>query len=349
MLVRMVIRSLLNNSRLTAWTVATLATCSALVTLFTTATLEVGKKMSGALREVGSNAVLSPATGSMVSALRAQGVKTALLEGRVGLIEGNAVAVVAGESEALRQLTPYWAVTGRRAQTPGECLAGRRVADALKLQSGQPVRVEWPAGDSHATFTLVGLLDAGDEDDNRIFVTGPLGPSEFSYALLSVPGGGEQIRRLQSALPEARIRPLRQVLHGEEHVLTKINVLFAASLGAVLVLTALGVSASMLARVVERRKEFALLRAVGAKRRAVAAFLLAESAAVGVAAALIGFAVGAALAALVVRQIFQVGIGLHWGALTMALAITTIVALLAGTAACVRTLRFQPAAALRGE
>jgi ABC-type lipoprotein release transport system permease subunit len=50
-----------------------------------------------------------------------------------------------------------------------------------------------------------------------------------------------------------------------------------------------------------------------------------------------------------VRQIFQVGIGLHWGALTMALAITTIVALLAGTAACVRTLRFQPAAALRGE
>lgn len=359
MLATMVVRSLLNNARISIWTLVTLATCAALVTLFTTAAFEVDRKMSAALRQVGANAVAHPANAAQAdwtaftNIARAHGASVALLSVRVGMVKGNPVAVVAADPEALRQLTPYWAVTGQRAATAQECVVGRRAAMALELKAGHQVSIEWPGQAQSSRFTVTGTMETGDEDDDRVFVTGPLEQTEFRYALLSVAGGEEQIGRtaqaLASASADVEIKPLRQILRGEQHVLEKVNLLCVVSLWTVFALTALGVSASMLARVVERRKEFALLQALGAKRRSVVGFLLAESATLGLAAAVIGFGVGTALAALVSRQIFHAVITPHGAAGLAALGTTTLVALLAGGIACARVLRFQPATALRGE
>jgi len=228
---------------------------------------------------------------------------------------------------------------------------GHRAAAALGLKPGQQVLVEWPDQSHAVNFTVTGIAETGDEDDDRVVVAGPLERTEFRYALLSVSGGEKEIDRVAQALTTAsiEIKPLRQILRGEQHVLEKVNLLCVVSLWTVLALTALGVSASMLARVVERRKEFALLQALGAKRRSVVGFLLAESATLGLVAAIIGFGVGTALAALVLRQIFQAAIAPHGMAGLAALVTTTLVALLAGGLACARALRFQPATALRGE
>ncbi|ODU25445.1 MAG: hypothetical protein ABS95_00070 [Verrucomicrobia bacterium SCN 57-15] len=359
MLATMVVRSLLNNARISAWTLVTLATCAALVTLFATAAFEVGRKMSAALRQVGANAVAYPTTTAQAdwtaftNIATVQGAAVAQLSVRVGMVKGNPVAVVAAEPEMLRRLTPYWAVTGRRAETTRECVLGRRVAAVLDLKPGRLVSVEWPDQSQSSEFTVAGVVETGDEDDDRIFVAGSLERVEFRYALLSVPGGEEQIGQFAQALAAANanveLKPLRQILSGEQHVLKKVNLLCLVSLWTVLVLTALGVSASMLARVVERRKEFALLQALGAKRRSVVGFLLAESATLGLVAAVLGFGVGTALAALVSQQIFHAAITPHGVAGLASLAATTLVALLSGGIACVRALRFQPAPALRGE
>ncbi len=359
MLATMVVRSLLNNARMSAWTLVTLATCAALVTLFTTATFEVGRKMSAALRQVGANAVAYPATAAQAdwtaftNVANVRGASVAQLSVRVGMVKGNPMAVVAAESEKFQHLTPYWAVTGRRAATAQECVVGRRAAAALELKPGQSVSITWPGQSQASQFTVAGIAETGDEDDDRLFIAGPLERVEFRYALLSVSGGEGQIDQIAQALAAANanveIKPLRQILSGEQHVLKKVNLLCLVSLWTVLVLTALGVSASMLARVVERRKEFALLQALGAKRRSVVGFLLTESATLGLVAAILGFAVGTALAALVSRQIFQTAVAPHGTAGLIALTTTTLVALLAGGIACVRALRFQPAPALRGE
>lgn len=359
MLAMMVARSLLNNARVSIWTLVTLATCAALVTLFTTATFEVGRKMSAALRQVGANAVAYPTSGAQVdwnafaNIARAHGATAAQFSVRVGLVKGNPVAIVATEPEALRQLTPYWAVTGRRATNAQECVLGRRAASMLELKPGQSVSIEWPAKSQAAKFVVTGIVETGDEDDDRVFVAGPLERTEFRYALMSVTDGEKEIGRLAQALTAAsasvEIKPLRQILSGEQHVLQKVNLLCVVSLWTVLALTALGVSASMLARVVERRKEFALLQALGANRRSVVGFLLAESATLGVIAAIVGFGIGTALAALVSRQVFQTMVTPHGTAALAAMATTTLVALLAGAIACTRALRFQPATALRGE
>lgn len=359
MLAVMVIRSLRNNLRISAWTLLTLATCAALVTLFTTVTLEVRSKMSHTLRGLGANAVACPHahvdtdwTG-FERVARSEGVRFVRLAVRVGLLKESPVAVVAADLQALQGLTPYWAVTGKRPTAQGECLVGRHAAEALGLQIGQTVKVEWPAGGQPVSLSVAGIVETGDEDDDRVFVASQTGPSDFSYALISVAGGEAAIAKLHEKLAAARsgidLKPLRQILHGEEHVLDKVNVLCLAALGAVLVLTALGVSASMLARVVERKKEFALLQALGARRRSVVKFLLTESASVGGIAAVIGFGFGTLLAAVVVRQIFKVSISPHGLAFAAALVVTTAVALLAGAIACRRVLGLQPATTLRGE
>lgn len=359
MLAAMVFRSLRNNRRISAWTLLTLTTCAALVTLFTTIRFEIGAKMKQTLRDLGANAVAYPTTQAAAGwtpfekLAQREGVRFVRLAARVGLIKESPVAVVAAEPAALRELTPYWAVTGRRPLAEGECLPGRHVAETLGLKIGGRAEVAWSAGGPPATLAVVGIVESGDEDDDRVFVTAPASPGDIGYALLSVAGGEPAMTRLQAELATTAsriaIKPLRQIMYGEEQVLNKIAVLCSAALGAVLVLTALGVSASMLARVVERKKEFALLQALGAHPRSVVTFLLAECTAVGGIGAVAGFAGGTLLAAIVVRQIFKVSISPHGLAFVAALVVTTAVALLAGVVACRRLRRLQPAIALRGE
>jgi putative ABC transport system permease protein len=385
MLATMVFRSLRNNMRISVWTLLTLATCAALVTLFTTITFEVHAKMDHALRRLGANAVAYPmARGNtdwtaFEQMAQSQGVPFVRLGVRVGLIKESPVAIVAANAQALRKLTPYWAVSGKRPSAPGECLVGRHAAEVLGLKPGQNVNVEWPDGSPATSLSVVGIVESGDEDDDRVFVSRQAtaqvkpqsrtrasallsppeqlrrqaGPSDFRYALLSLAGGESAIARVEKAMAamssNIEVKPLRQIVRGEKHVLDKIEVLCLTALGAVLALTALGVSASMLARVVERKKEFALLQALGAHRRSVVKFLLAESVAVGGIAAVAGFALGTLLAALVMWQVFQVRVSPHGLAFAAALVVTTAVALLAGAIACQRILRLQPAAVLKGE
>jgi putative ABC transport system permease protein len=400
MLAMMVFRSLRNNLRISLWTLLTLATCAALVTLFTTVTLEIRSKMNHALRRLGANAVAYPMTRGNTDwtdferVAQSRGVRFVRLSVRVGLIQESPVAIVVANAQALQELTPYWTVTGKRPGATNECLVGRHAAEVLGLKPGQRVNIEWPDGSRPISLAVVGVAESGDEDDDRVFTvsscdassqsvsatppsreetkrrvafagqSGDEGspllsatrasqpPSDFSYALLSVAGDGAAIAKIQGALAtssDIEVKPLRQIVRGEEHVLGKIRILCLTVLGAVLALTALGVSASMLARVVERKKEFALLQALGAQRRSVVKFLLAESATVGGLAAVAGFVLGTLLGALVMWQIFRVTISPHVLAFAAALVVTTAVALLAGAIACQRILRLQPAAVLKGE
>ena len=355
----MVWRSLMNNARISAWMLVTLATCAALVTLFTTLSFEVRKKMSQTLRSLGANAVAyaeaqRPADWAAFERVTQDlNTNAVRLNARVGLVKETAVAIVSADPQRLEALTPYWAVTGRRAAAASECLVGRHVAEVLKLKPGEAVKIAWANGEPPSSLLIVGQVATGDEDDERIFVTPGLQRGSFTYALLSVTGGEPALAQLQQALNAAhtgvQLKPLRQIFHGEEHVLDKVRILCLAALGAVLVLTALGVTASMLARVVERRKEFALLQAIGAHPRSVVKFLLAESAAIGGVAALAGYVAGTLLAVLVVRHIFNVSVMPHGLAFVAALGVTISVTLLAGGLACRRMLRFEPAAALKGE
>ena len=177
--------------------------------------------------------------------------------------------------------------------------------------------------------------------------------AHFTYALVSVPGGEIQIAGLNASLKAlgvgVELTPLRQVLHGEQAVIGKINLMTGVALVAVLLLSSVGVTAAVLSRVIERRKELALLQALGAKRRSVVAFLLCEGAAVGVAAAVLGYATGTGLSQMIVRQVFGVSVTPHFASFLAAVIVSVVIAVLAASIGARRALQMETAVLLKGE
>lgn len=175
----------------------------------------------------------------------------------------------------------------------------------------------------------------------------------IEYALLSVPGGEGAILRIAGEL-EAEgaglaVKPLRQITHGESAVLYRIRLLTGLALAAVMALSVMGVAAAMLARIRERRKELALLHALGGTRRSVAAFLMCEGAALGLVAALGGFIAGNVLSAFVMQLVFRASAPPRLLAFLAGLVATLVVVLLVSAVASSRALKLDPAMALRGE
>jgi FtsX-like permease family protein len=402
MLARMVHCSLSRNARVSVWTLFALASCAVLVTMFIQASLGLGERMRGALREVGANAVAFPVSRPIEDAspggaridwkvLEEQGARcgarSLVLVARVGLVSGKPVAVVAAPPDPpgpdgpaarpdpaaprdrLAELTPYWSVAGRRPASPGEALAGKHAAEGLGLQTGQDIDVRWGDPPGRDRLRIVGIFESGDDDEDRLFMVPPAvvppapvaapgaarpehGPGR-PYALISVPGGLREVERLAGAVaaaePRIEVRPLRQVLHGEEVVVEKVRLLSGLSLAVVVALTSLGVSAASMARVLERQKELALLQALGAERRKVLVFLLAEGAALGATASVLGFIIGAVLTFFLMKSIFHLAVPPALAALPAAAAVTIAVALAASLLAARRVLRLAPSVALRGE
>ena len=361
MFIQVIGRSLLGSARVTACSLATLTASAALATVFFSVSLDVREKMSHSLRSLGANAVAHAAgRGSAAEwdAARGEmagpGVESVVMHLRIGTLDGAPVGVVAADASRLERMTPYWAIAGRRAKEPGECVIGRRLAEVTKAAIGAVLDVQLPGSGVSERCRLTGLVDSGDEDESRVFITSqPQAGSadSISYALLSVAGGEAGIARLGDVLRAKGIAlaPLRQVVHGEQTVLDKINLLAELALLAVIVLSCLGVTAASLSRVMERRTELALMQALGAKRRSVAALLLAEGALSGVAAALLGFIIGSALSYAVVLRIFHATLTLRFAPFAAALVVTALMSVMAAALGARQALRMETAGLLKGD
>ena len=117
----------------------------------------------------------------------------------------------------------------------------------------------------------------------------------------------------------------------------------------------LGVVSTLFALVLERRREFGLLRYLGVTRDGVRATVLTEAAGIGLLGAALGVAIGMLLALLLIfvinRQAFGWLIELHvpWGFLAQTVALVVVAALLAGIWPARVAARIRTADAVRTE
>lgn len=356
----MVRKSLMNNIRITAWTLLILTTSATLVSIFATVGFDIEKKMSGTLRKLGPNAVAAGSGGyeALESIAKKKAITMVELTTDIVITQGKPVVIVMSDPEKLARITPTWVILGRRAMTQGECLLGKYVAQVLKLKPGMSIEVYSPSDRTKKiNYHITGIIVSGDENDDRIVIptvdSTVIKNQGSGFALLSVPQGEAGINRLNTELRQAQsnieIKPLREIIYGEKTTLKKVLLLFSVALMAVLLLTALGVTSALLSRVVERRKELALLRAIGATQRAVMGFLLLEGLVIGSVASLGGFLVGTFISETMIRQTFHVSATPQLIAFPITLAATFAVSLVASGMGVVRALRMQPALALRGE
>jgi len=240
-------------------------------------------------------------------------------------------------------------------QTPTvESLVGMRAAAVVT-----PDRKTFDLTFQDRTIHLIpaGLLQTGAGEDSRIY----LDQTEFqewtgvapTTVEIAVTGASEeieqQIRQLSAALPAADVRPVRQIMEGEANVLNKTRATLYAAATLIVLTSALCVLATLIGWVFDRRRDFAIMKALGASERLVNAFFLSEAAALGAIGAALGFVIGIAVAAWIGRANFHAPVVPRWGVFPYVLAGSVLVALLSAIVPIGLLRRVQPALILRGE
>jgi putative ABC transport system permease protein len=169
---------------------------------------------------------------------------------------------------------------------------------------------------------------------------------------LSVTASETELNQMVSRLSEAggvTPRLVKRVTQSETAVLSKLQALVFLVSIIVLVLTMICVATTMMAVVMERRKDIGLKKALGADNRSISAEFLGEGLLLGTAGGLLGAVTGYLFAQAVSINVFGRGVAIAWY-----LPIFTIIVSAAVTvAACLLPVRraadVDPALVLRGE
>jgi putative ABC transport system permease protein len=157
------------------------------------------------------------------------------------------------------------------------------------------------------------------------------------------------MRRLAEAIPAAEVRPVRQIMEGEAHVLGKTRATLLAASALIILTAALCVLSTLMGWVFDRRRDFAIMKALGASGQLLNGFFAAEAGMLGAAGALLGFFVGIGIAAWIGRVNFHAAVVPRFSVLPVVLAGSMAVTLLAAILPISLLRQVQPAVILRGE
>jgi putative ABC transport system permease protein len=202
-----------------------------------------------------------------------------------------------------------------------------------------------------------GLLQTGAGEDSRIYLdqsefnnwTG-VAPSTIEIAINGSTADIEkEIAQITQFLPAAEVRPVRQIMEGEANVLNKTRATLYASATLIVLTSALCVLATLIGWVFDRRRDFAIMKALGASERLVNGFFAAEAAALGAIGAVLGFAIGIGIAAWIGRVNFHAPVVPRFSVFPYVLAGSILVALISAALPIGLLRRVQPALILRGE
>ncbi len=276
---------------------------------------------------------------------------------------------------------PWWRVDGRWfSDASSEGVVGAALAQRLNLRAGSELKID--AGGRSRTLTVTGIVSTGGREDNSILaplqiaqdlagrsgqyrsllvsaLTKPadafserdpatMTPVEYDRWYCS-PYISSISHQIQQQLPGVEVRAIRQVAEGEGRILTRVSGLMWLVTIAALFAAALAVGATSATTVLERRLEIGLMKALGASRRAVSSFFIAEQLFLALVGGVLGYVLGIFLARELGIGIFGVAPELRWILLPIVLVLAAVVALLGSLLPLGRASRVDPAPVLRGE
>jgi putative ABC transport system permease protein len=234
---------------------------------------------------------------------------------------------------------------------------GARLMTRLAVLEGDSLTVEF-AGGRRLTRIVGARLEAGGGDDEAWWI--PLGeaqelaglPGEVSLVEARIEGGPQAAARAVAALEQGGgVRAL--VLHAlsatEAGLLVRMRRLMALVTAAALVAAGLCAFGTLTDLALERRREIALMKALGASARDIVRQFAAESLVIGLAGGVSGWLIGLFFAEVIGRSVFHSAIAVHWNVPPLVLALALAVAGVAGLGPIRLALAVQPAAVLKGE
>ncbi len=359
--VRMFLRPLLVRRGPVLTAVAAVMVAAAVSTATLNLYTDVQAKLRREFRSYGANVVVTAKAGFLPDGALAR-VDAAIGHGGVAIPLAFAVArtasgapvVVAGvDFDRARRLNTWWSVTSWPS-TPGAALFGKRAYGSL-APGGGALDLKF---ERHSVRVIpAGILSTGGDEDSRIYLslgdftrwTG-LVPSTIEIGVTGSPAEIQSIvANLGRALPHAEVQPIRQMVEGETRVLGKTRATLLASTAIIILTAALCMLATLTASVFDRRKDFAVMRALGASQRNIVALFAAEAGAIGCAGAVLGYALGLGIAAWIGQANFHASVSPRFVVLPEVLAGSVVLAILSALAPISLLQKVQPATILRGE
>jgi putative ABC transport system permease protein len=260
------------------------------------------------------------------------------------------IVVGGADVDKLRRLNSSWSFgnAGR-----GSALVGARVDETLT--HGADFQLAF--GSSTATIKPAAFFHSGSDDDSRVYI--PL--DDFirltgvqpNTALVRVEGRPQEIQAtisdLKSALPDADVQPVRQITQAQTAVIGKTRSVVLASSAVVVVLIMLCMAATFTSSVLERRRDFAVMKALGASNRTVNFLFASESALLALAGSTLGYVLGSGIAFWIGKANFDAAILPQPVLLLPVLLGSVVLAFIASTAPLRLLQQIQPAGILRGD
>jgi putative ABC transport system permease protein len=112
---------------------------------------------------------------------------------------------------------------------------------------------------------------------------------------------------------------------------------------------ALCILSTLTSSVLERRRDFAVMKALGSSQLTVSALFAGEAIIIAAVAAINGYAIGSGLAAWIAQANFHAPVGPQLGVLPLVILASMAIALLAALLPLVQLQRIEPAGILKGE
>jgi putative ABC transport system permease protein len=376
MLLRMLVRAAMLRRGRAAAALFAMVVAAAVTTAMLNLYMDVQAKLRREFRNYGANIILVGKDGASLpadtlsrvdSALAGRGIAApfAMIVARTS--SGQPIVVAGTDFDRVRQLDRWWSVSNwpdsrgenpQLSQNEGEvghpALVGVRAMTVVSPKS-QLFDLTFQGRTLH--LTLFGTVHTGAAEDSRIYLsladfvawTG-VQPSTIEVAANGKPEEVSAImNQLARAIPAADARPVRQIVEGEARVLGKTRATLLAAAAMIILTAALCVLSTLMGWVFDRRRDFAIMKALGASGRLLNGFFAAEAATLGAVGAFIGFAAGIGIAAWIGRVNFHASVAPRFSILPLVLAGSMAVTLLSAILPISLLRRIQPAVILRGE
>ena len=386
MFLRMLLRAAVLRRGRAASALFAMVVAAAVATAMLNLYVDVQAKLQREFRNYGANIVIlgkdsaslpQDALSRVDAALAGRGIAAPFGMIVARTVDGQPIVVAGTDFERVRQLDRWWSVSAwPEAQPTSPANQNPHPVAEVATRMGHPsdspalvgVRAMPMVSPKNQAFDLsfqgrtlhvtpAGTVQTGAAEDSRIYIsladfvewTG-VQPSTVEVAASGSPEEVTTImNQLAATLPSAEVRPVRQIMEGEARVLGKTRATVLAAAGLIILTAALCVLSTLMGWVFDRRRDFAIMKALGASGRLLNGFFAAEAAVLGATGALIGFLLGIGIAAWIGRVNFHAPVVPRLSVLPVVLAGSMAVTLLAAILPISLLRRVQPAVILRGE
>ncbi len=384
MFLRMLLRAAVLRRGRAASALFAMVVAAAVATAMLNLYVDVQAKLRREFRNYGANIILVAKDGASLPANALSHVD-ALLAGRgiaapFGLVvartsDGQPIVVAGTDFDRVQKLDKWWSVSKwpensipTESQSPlpvAENATSVEQSSSEGLVGVRALPVVSPKGQEFSLsfqgktlrVTPAGTIQTGAAEDSRVYVSladfvawSGVQPSTIE---VGANGSAEEVaaimNQLVQAIPAADVRPVRQIMEGEARVLGKTRATLLAAAALIILTAALCVLSTLMGWVFDRRRDFAIMKALGASGRLLNGFFAAEAAALGATGAVIGFLLGIGIAAWIGRVNFHAAVVPRFSVLPIVLAGSMVVTLLSSILPISLLRKVQPAVILRGE